>query len=261
MIYEIKFAHGESNIFAETSASFDVQSSVILRSEKGPFYGKVLRKLTETNGIVPNFEILREASAEDLEKISALKKYSRAAKKRVRELVEVQNLEMKIVDVAYSFDQQQLFISFTAENRVDFRLLLRELAVAFRTRIELRQIGPRDAAKVSGGIGPCGRPLCCSEFVYEFPNVSIKMAKNQNLSLKQSKLNGLCGRLMCCLTYEDQFYSEAQKRFPDFGETVNTVEGQGRVIGLNVLNNRVKIRCGEYSKEFELAEIEVKHGG
>ena len=260
MIYEIKFAHGESNIFATSEAELVPQSEVIIRSEKGTFYGKIIRSFSDDANLETHHTIEREVTDEDLEVILKLEELSKKAKDKVRQLVVEQELEMKIIDVAYTFDQMQLFISFTAENRVDFRLLLRELATTFRIRIELRQIGPRDAAKIHGGLGPCGRPLCCSEFVYEFPNVSIKMAKNQNLSLKQNKLNGLCGRLMCCLTYEESFYKEAQQLFPDFGEFVTTSEGKGKVVGLNVLKNRVKIRFGEYSKDFELAEIEVNHG-
>ena len=260
MIYEIKFAHGQANVFAISEAEFATSSKVILRSEKGTFYGKIIRKISEEAKLEIHHTILREATLDDLAVIANLEELSKQAKDKVRKLVVAQGLEMKIIEVAYNFDQMQLFISFTAENRVDFRILLRELATTFHVRIELRQIGPRDAAKIHGGLGPCGRPLCCSEFVYEFPNVSIKMAKNQNLSLKQNKLNGLCGRLMCCLTYEDSFYKEAQRLFPDFGEFVTTSEGKGKVIGLNILKNRVKIHFGEYSKDFEIAEIEVNNG-
>ena len=140
---------------------------------------------------------------------------------------------------------------------VDFRKLLKDLASTFKTRIELRQIGSRDVAKIYGGIGPCGRPLCCSEFMGEFPNVSIKMAKNQALSLNQNKLNGLCGRLMCCLTYEDDFYRQAKKNFPDFGDTIKTVDGEARVIGLNILGNTVKVRKDSLVRDYDVSEIEV----
>ncbi|MCL2858256.1 MAG: Signal peptidase, partial [Streptococcaceae bacterium] len=142
-----------------------------------------------------------------------------------------------------------------AEHRVDFRELLKKMAETFHVRIELRQIGSRDAAKVQGGIGPCGRPLCCSTFLYEFPTVSIKMAKNQNLSFKQNKLNGLCGRLMCCLSYEDEFYRQAQKDFPDYGTMVETSLGIGKVIGMNILSLTVKIKLEDSITEFNLVEI------
>ncbi|MDN6013872.1 MAG: Signal peptidase, partial [Lactococcus sp.] len=152
---------------------------------------------------------------------------------------------------------KRLYISFTSEHRVDFRALLKDLASNFKTRIALRQIGPRDVAKTFGGLGPCGRPLCCSEFMGEFPNVSIKMAKNQALSLNQNKLNGLCGRLMCCLTYEDDFYRQARKNFPDFGDVIKTADGQARVIGLNILGNTVKVRLDNAVRDYDVTEIEV----
>lgn len=260
MIYEVKFGHGETNAFADSETALEVQEGVIVRSDKGMNYGRIIREIPTDMALEVKHKVVRKANEEDELRVKTLNDLALEAKTRVRQLVLDQKLEMKIIEVAYNYDQTQLFISFTAENRVDFRVLLRELAAYFRIRIELRQIGPRDAAKIYGGLGPCGRPLCCSEFVYEFPNVSIKMAKNQNLSLKQSKLNGLCGRLMCCLTYEEVFYKEAQEFFPDFGEKVVTAEGTGKVIGLNVLKNSVKIRFGEYSKEFELAEVEVNRG-
>jgi cell fate regulator YaaT (PSP1 superfamily) len=260
MIYEIKFMHGEANVFAESQLEFPVQTKVIIRSEKGQFYGKIIREIDEKTNISASHQLIREVTEDDLDKINHLEEAAEQVKKESKNLVASQNLEMKIIDAAYNFDQSQLFIAFTAEKRVDFRVLLREMAAKFKTRIELRQIGPRDATKVLGGVGACGLPLCCSEFIYEFPNVSIKMAKNQNLSLKQSKLNGLCGRLLCCLSYEDEFYREAQRNFPDFGEVVVTDEGKGKVVGLNVLKNSVKIRFEEYSKEFDLAEIGGSRG-
>ncbi|MFC4651918.1 regulatory iron-sulfur-containing complex subunit RicT [Lactococcus nasutitermitis] len=256
MIYEIKFEHGEQNLFAESELVLAPQVDVIIRSEKGLNYGRVFRSFAEDTNIETEIKIAREASIEDFRLIENLKKQSQEAKVLIREAVIANDLDMKIIEVAFNLDKTQLFISFTADNRVDFRALLRELASIFRTRIELRQIGTRDASKIYGGIGPCGRPLCCSEFIYEFPNVSIKMAKNQTLSLKQSKLNGLCGRLMCCLTYEDDFYREAQQRFPDFGQWLEMEEGRGRVIGLNILGNKVKLRFEDYSKEFDISEIE-----
>lgn len=260
MIVEIKFDHGESNLFAESSLQLSVHDLVLLESTKGICWGKVLKIFSEGDNFEAEASVLRLATSEDQRKIAALKQQASQDKEVIRAAVYHQELEMKIVDVAYNLDQTQLFISFIAENRVDFRSLLKELAATFRTRIELRQIGARDAAKVIGGLGPCGRPLCCSEFIYEFPSVSIKMAKNQALSLKQNKLNGLCGRLMCCLTYEDDFYREAQQRFPDFGAWLSMSEGRGRVIGLNILQNKVKLKFDNCVKEFDLNEIEEFNG-
>ena len=135
------------------------------------------------------------------------------------------NLEMKLVDVEYTFDRNKIIFYFTAEGRVDFRDLVKDLASIFRTRIELRQIGVRDEAKMLGGIGPCGRMLCCSTFLGDFEPVSIKMAKDQNLSLNPSKISGLCGRLMCCLKYENDEYEEAREQMPDIGDKIETPDG------------------------------------
>ncbi|PCS00769.1 regulatory iron-sulfur-containing complex subunit RicT [Lactococcus fujiensis] len=262
MIAEIKFSHGEPNVFGECEFEVAPKNIVIFDTEKGENYGRVLRIFDSNRAFEfnPEVQILRHATEEDLAKIELVEAESQEAKKQVRESVIMIGLDMKVVDVAYNLEKNQLFISFTADKRVDFRELLKALAASFHARIELRQIGPRDAARIYGGIGPCGRPLCCSEFIYEFPNVSIKMAKNQALSLKQNKLNGLCGRLMCCLTYENDFYKEAQEQFPDFGQDVKTHDGKGRVIGLNILKHQVKVKLENGIKDFDVTELEGVHG-
>lgn len=257
MIYEVEFTHGEQNTFVGGHEEFAPRTSVIIQNAKGKSYGRVMKQLPPDSKVDISGEIVRAIGKEDQEMIEATEQLSHQACLTIRQIVAANGIDMKITDAAYNLNQSQLFVSFTSENRVDFRALLKELAATFRTRIELRQIGARDAAKIYGGVGPCGRPLCCSEFIYEFPNVSIKMAKNQSLSLKQSKLNGLCGRLMCCLSYEDEFYREARKNFPDFGEHIVTDEGEGKVIGLNILNNRVKLRLENTIKEFDISEVKV----
>ncbi|WP_081165296.1 regulatory iron-sulfur-containing complex subunit RicT [Lactococcus garvieae] len=257
MIYEVEFTHGEQNTFVGGHEEFAPRTPVIIQNTKGKSYGRVKKQLPPDSKVDISGEIVRAIGKEDQEMIEATEQLSHQACLTIRQIVAANGIDMKITDAAYNLNQSQLFVSFTSENRVDFRALLKELAATFRTRIELRQIGARDAAKIYGGVGPCGRPLCCSEFIYEFPNVSIKMAKNQSLSLKQSKLNGLCGRLMCCLSYEDEFYREARKNFPDFGEHIVTDEGEGKVIGLNILNNRVKLRLENTIKEFDISEVKV----
>ncbi|QPS71086.1 regulatory iron-sulfur-containing complex subunit RicT [Lactococcus garvieae] len=257
MIYEVEFTHGEQNTFVGGHEEFAPRTPVIIQNAKGKSYGRVMKQLPPDSKVDISGEIVRAIGKEDQEMIEATEQLSYQACLTIRQIVAANGIDMKITDAAYNLNQSQLFVSFTSENRVDFRALLKELAATFRTRIELRQIGARDAAKIYGGVGPCGRPLCCSEFIYEFPNVSIKMAKNQSLSLKQSKLNGLCGRLMCCLSYEDEFYREARKNFPDFGEHIVTDEGEGKVIGLNILNNRVKLRLENTIKEFDISEVKV----
>jgi len=170
-------------------------------------------------------------------------------------------LDMKLVDVEYTFDRNKVIFYFTADGRVDFRELVKDLAAIFRTRIELRQIGVRDEAKMLGGIGPCGRMLCCSTFLGDFDPVSIKMAKDQNLSLNPTKISGLCGRLMCCLKYENDEYESAKEALPDLGEIIETPQGKGKVVGLNILERVLQIELKEQERvlEYTLDEI-IKEG-
>lgn len=182
---------------------------------------------------------------------------ARAALELAKQKVWQHNVAMKLVKAEYAFDRQKLIFQFTADGRVDFRELVRDLAAVFKTRIELRQIGARDEAKIVGGVGPCGRQLCCSTFLGDFMPVSIKMAKDQNLSLNPTKISGLCGRLMCCLKYENDEYEEAKREMPDYGQFVQTPDGEGRVIGLNLLSRviKVKLRGQEMALEYENEEV------
>jgi cell fate regulator YaaT (PSP1 superfamily) len=257
MIYEIKFLHGEQNVIVSTPLDLALKTEVIIKTTKGKQFGRILRRLPEGK-IETTGTLIAEANAQDVALRDKMEEESSLAKATVDALVRENQLNMQIVAVAYTLDRSQLFISFTAESRVDFRQLLRDLSETFHTRIELRQIGVRDAAKYHGGLGPCGRPLCCSEFLYEFPTVSIKMAKNQQLGLNQAKLNGMCGRLMCCLSYEDEFYQEAARDFPDFGEQITTAEGPGRVIGLNIMARTIKIRFEDMVRDYSIEELTVK---
>ncbi|GFH42626.1 hypothetical protein Hs30E_11770 [Lactococcus hodotermopsidis] len=257
MNYEIKFAHSEENIFVTSNSSYAVAETVIIKTNKGKMMGEIVRELTVALEMETDGYVVASANLLDYELAEKTARDSDEAKMTVKKLVKSHELEMKVIEVKYTLDYKRLYISFTAEHRVDFRALLKDLAGTFKTRIELRQIGSRDVAKIFGGLGPCGRPLCCAEFMGEFPNVSIKMAKNQALSLNQAKLNGLCGRLMCCLTYEDEFYRQARKNFPDFGDNVMTADGQARVIGMNILSNTVKVRRENAIRDYQLSEIEV----
>ena len=157
------------------------------------------------------------------------------------DLIAQNQLDMKVVDIVFPLNSSYVRISFVAEKRVDFRQLLKDLATYFKTRIELRQISSREESKIYGGLGPCGRALCCSSFLGEFPPVSIKMAKNQSLSLNSGKMNGVCGRLMCCLSYEDEFYRNSKTSYPDLGEEIETKEGRGQVIAIDVIAGTVKV--------------------
>lgn len=168
---------------------------------------------------------------------------------------------MNLVDVEFTFDRNKIIFYFTADGRVDFRHLVKDLASVFKTRIELRQIGVRDEAKMLGGIGPCGRMLCCSTFLGDFEPVSIKMAKDQNLSLNPAKISGLCGRLMCCLKYENDMYEDAKRELPDIGERLNTAQGKGKVVGLNMLERLVQVELTELERVVEYTIDELIEEG
>jgi cell fate regulator YaaT (PSP1 superfamily) len=168
---------------------------------------------------------------------------------------------MNLVDVEYTFDRNKVIFYFTADGRVDFRELVKDLASVFKTRIELRQIGVRDEAKLLGGIGPCGRMLCCSTFLGDFEPVSIKMAKDQNLSLNPTKISGLCGRLMCCLKYENDEYEQAKRELPDVGKKLTTPLGRGRVVGLNILERIIQVDIKELERVVEYTLDELIEAG
>lgn len=194
--------------------------------------------------------IIRIGTEKDIEQDRLNKKDAEVAFVLTKQKIKEHGLEMKLIQVEYSFNRAKLIFQFTAGGRIDFRELVRDLASTFKTRIELRQIGVRDEAKILGGIGPCGRALCCSTFLGDFMPVSIKMAKDQNLSLNQTKISGLCGRLMCCLKYENDMYEEARRELPDYGYEVETPDGIGRVVGLNLLDRVVKVKI--YQKEMPM---------
>ncbi|MCM1043418.1 MAG: stage 0 sporulation protein, partial [Corallococcus sp.] len=180
------------------------------------------------------------------------------AMKIAKDKIAKRNLDMKLVDVEYSFDGSKIVFSFTAESRVDFRDLVKDLASQFHARIELRQIGIRDECKLKGGLGPCGRPCCCNSCGGEFARVSIKMAKNQGLSLNPTKISGLCGRLMCCLKYEDEYYAETLRFMPKVGSEITTADGKAVVEDRDVLKQKIKARVTLKNGDVELREYDIK---
>lgn len=185
--------------------------------------------------------MIRKATEKDLECLKQNKEKEKKAFKICEEKILQHNLDMKLVDVEYTLDNNKILFYFTADGRVDFRALVKDLASVFRTRIELRQIGVRDEAKMLGGIGVCGRPFCCSSFLGEFQPVSIKMAKEQGLSLSPVKISGTCGRLMCCLKYEQDAYSDLLRKTPKVGAIVNTPDGKGTVVEQNLITGVLKV--------------------
>ncbi|WP_160725693.1 PSP1 domain-containing protein [Bacillus sp. USDA818B3_A] len=237
---------------------------VIVETVRGVEYGRAVipRKQVEENDVVlPLKKVVRIADQKDRMIVEENKVAAQEAYEVCNEKVNEHQLDMKLVDVEYTFDRNKVIFYFTADGRVDFRELVKDLAAIFRTRIELRQIGVRDEAKMLGGIGPCGRMLCCSTFLGDFDPVSIKMAKDQNLSLNPTKISGLCGRLMCCLKYENDEYETAKEALPDLGEIIETPLGKGKVVGLNILERVLQVELKEQERvlEYTLDEI-IKEG-
>lgn len=235
---------GRMYYFSPNNLKLKNNITVIVETEKGEQFGKVTKEIfsiEEKKLISPLKNVIRIATKQDYYTNKKNLKDAAEALKKCRGLAVKENLNMQIIDANYTFDRTQLVFRFLADSRVDFRNLAKELASIYKTRIELRQVGVRDKAKEIGGIGPCGRPLCCSCFLNDFESVSINMAKNQNISLNQSKINGACGRLLCCLKYEDETYSECRKCLPKVGEIVETEEGNGKVISVDILNKKYSV--------------------
>jgi len=223
----------------------EVGSDVIVETARGVEFGSIVLPVTlvdEKEVVPPLKPIIRIANDDD--RVHHAENLAKKEKSLAicQEKIDNRKLEMKLVDVEYTFDNSKIIFYFTADGRVDFRDLVKDLASAFRTRIELRQIGVRDETKMIGGIGTCGRPLCCSTWLGDFAPVSIKMAKVQNLSLNPTKISGICGRLMCCLQYENECYVELKKGMPDVGEKITTRDGKAVVFDVNILENKIKTR-------------------
>jgi cell fate regulator YaaT (PSP1 superfamily) len=242
------------------------KSGVVVETAKGLEYGTVVfgvKEIDDSELKYPLKPIVRKATVKDLEKIKENEKKIPEAMEYTEQKIRELKLDMKLIGCEYSFDGKKIVFFFTSDGRVDFRELVKELASRFKQRIELRQIGIRDETKILGGIAPCGRTCCCSSCMPEFGKVSIKMAKNQGLHLNPGKISGLCGRLMCCLEYENDYYAEAVKKVPKVGGTVGTPEGNGIVISNDMLKmiSKVKITKGDGSevyKDFPVDQIEFK---
>lgn len=242
-------------------------SGVIVETARGVEYGTVVFDVTEVEDkdvVQPLKPILRKATQKDEETVKKNAERVESAMKSAEELVVKLGLDMKLVGCEWTFDGKKVVFYFTAEGRVDFRELVKELAAVFHVRIELRQIGIRDETKLLGGIAPCGRECCCSCCMPDFKKVTIKMAKTQGLSLNPGKISGLCGRLMCCLEYEDPYYSEAYKKMPKLGSQVDTPDGKGTVVSNNMLKYEVSVRIENNDgsmmyKNFPVAEIKFKN--
>lgn len=255
---------GKIYYFDPGEESISEESYVIVETIRGIEFGKVVvagKKVDEEDVVLPLKKVIRVATEQDKRTVAANQKQAKKAMAACIEKISEHKLEMSLVDVEYTFDKNKIIFYFTADGRIDFRDLVKDLAAMFRTRIELRQIGVRDEAKMLGGIGPCGRMLCCSTFLGDFEPVSIKMAKDQNLSLNPAKISGLCGRLMCCLKYENDTYEEAKRELPDIGQTITTPYGKGKVIGLNILEKLIQINLFEQERQIEYTLDEMIEEG
>ncbi|MFL6555410.1 MAG: stage 0 sporulation family protein [Bacillus sp. (in: firmicutes)] len=255
---------GKIYYFDPGDLSIEKDDFVIVETVRGVEYGKavIARKQVEEHDVVlPLKKVVRIADPKDRMIVEENKQAAKEAYEVCNEKVNEHQLDMKLVDVEYTFDRNKVIFYFTADGRVDFRELVKDLAAIFRTRIELRQIGVRDEAKMLGGIGPCGRMLCCSTFLGDFDPVSIKMAKDQNLSLNPTKISGLCGRLMCCLKYENDEYESAKALLPDLGEIIETPQGKGKVVGLNILERVLQVELKEQERVLEYTLEEINKEG
>ena len=236
-------------------------AGVIVETSQGVEYADVVigtREVSDAEIVAPLKGIMRVATPKDAEQAQQNRQKEQEALTLAEEKIKAHNLDMKLVRVEYTFDGAKIVFYFTSEGRVDFRELVKDLASAFRTRIELRQIGARDEAKMLGGLGPCGLPCCCNQFLSDFQPVSIKMAKEQGLSLNPTKISGLCGRLMCCLKYEQSHYEETRKLLPKIGTDVRCRDGVGKVCELNMLRERVKVKLSLPGDAIDIREYYYK---
>ena len=253
---EISFKGNRKAYFGYTNLNLRPDLHVIVEADQGKDLGKVTavgaiaeRKCSSSNGgcatPAPEKQVLRIAHSDDIEKSQTLRKDEDRVRVEARKLVTKHQLSMKVTDAEWQFDRNRLTVYFTAEKRVDFRQLLRALASKFKARIQLKQIGVRDEAALLGGVGRCGRELCCSTWLPELKPVSLQLAKSQGLSLNPSQISGCCGRLMCCLMYEHRTYVEARRRFPREGRKIRTGRGLERVVTIDIWNDTVLLKDDE----------------
>ncbi len=259
---------GKIYYFSPEGLNIKKFDNVIVETARGIEFGECVIAPKQVEGskiISPLKNVIRLATADDIKKNKENKEKEKEAFEICAAKIEQHQLKMKLIDVEYTFDNNKVIFYFTADGRVDFRELVKDLASIFRTRIELRQIGVRDEAKMIGGLGPCGRSMCCSSFLGDFAPVSIKMAKEQSLSLNPTKISGICGRLMCCLNYEQETYEGIRKRLPKVNSVVKTPFGKGEVVANNVVKESVKVKIktneAEEVVEVPISDITLVSGG
>ena len=234
-------------IYFFSPGEFEIKQGdhVIVETARGIEYGRVVsapKEVDDDSVIQPLKSVIRIATEQDEKTVEKNRQKEKEAFKICQEKIRKHGLDMKLIEAEYTFDNNKVLFYFTADGRIDFRELVKDLASVFKTRIELRQVGVRDETKIMGGIGICGRPLCCNSYLSEFSTVSIRMAKEQNLSLNPSEISGVCGRLMCCLKYEQDYYEAALKKLPKVGKECITPDGPGYITDINVIREKVKVR-------------------
>ncbi len=251
---------GNVAYFLPNGLKFAVGDYVIVEADRGLDYGQVMAEaemVLEKDMTERLRKVIRKTNPWDHSQIEKNKKKAKELMDACNKKIEAHKLPMKLIEAEYSFDRSKIIFYFTSETRVDFRELVKDLANTFRARIELKQIGVRDEARILGGFGPCGRELCCAKFLKDFQSVTIRMAKDQNLSLNPTKISGLCGRLMCCLSYEYETYKKCIKGMPRVGQEVRTDKGKAKVIGTNPLKGTITISTSE-GKIMEMNAKDIK---
>ncbi len=263
-VLSVKYEETGSIVYVLPNKKYKLGDYVVVKNKKGCRLAQVVTSnevIDEVKLPAEMDSVTRLANEKDKQAFQENIDLAKHSFSTVNELILANDLKMKVIDIIFPLERSYVLITFSAEERVDFRQLLRDLAGHFKTRIELRQINSREEAKVYGGVGPCGRALCCSSFLGEFPPVSIKMVKNQGMSLSTGKTAGICGRLMCCLSFEDDFYKTSKEKFPDVGTEIETADGLGVIAGIGVFSDTVKVRLPEKHTLLTYALEEVKVRG
>ena len=254
-VYSVLFKNTNKPYSFKSAFSVNIDDNVIVETEKGLQYGRIVAEKNNVSNKEELKDILRVATPEDDEIYYKNLKDSLSAIKKCKEFIKELNLDMSIINANFNFDRSQLLFNFSADDRVDFRELTRKLAAVYRTRIELRQIGSRDKAKMIGGVGICGQQLCCARFLNQIESISINKAKNQNLALNPSKINGSCGRLLCCLCYEEDEYLRCSKGLLPVGSVIKINGKDGTITSIDILNRTYKIIVGDEKIEVKADEL------
>lgn len=252
---------GKRYFFKPGSLAIEDGMSVVVETVRGLEIGRICGGFVDCDDSMADEikPVVRRATERDIEAKAKNKELEREVMTKCKELVIKNGLEMKLLECEYTLDRSKLIIYFESENRVDFRQLVKDLAEIYHVRIELRQVGSRDGAKVIGGLGPCGLVVCCNTFIEDFDNVSIKMAKNQNLSLNPQKISGTCGKLLCCIKYENETYSYLRRDMPDVNDIVTIEEGDGKVTAINVLKRNVTVKLFEDERFLTVEMDQIKN--